>query len=180
MEQERRKKRGVISVKRPRQQPSRYNFDQSQKDTTSNSWRTTKVNPCPIPSCRRDEPPAWSSFLQRFSSIGVLVPGTRYTRSASLASTRYTEHGLYRHPLNKRSMKASTWAALALCAGRAHPSGAAAGGDQCDVVCGAIKSEVSSSEACAKARKSLPRPKIGHICQVGSRGAWCSTAVYFQ
>lgn len=62
-------------------------------------------------------------------------------------------------------MKASTWAALALCAGRAHPSGAAAGGDQCDVVCGAIKSEVSSSEACAKARKSLPRPKIGHICQ---------------
>lgn len=65
-------------------------------------------------------------------------------------------------------MKASTWAVLALCVGRALPSGAAAGGDQCNVVCDTIKSETSSSEACAKARKSLPRPKIGRICQVCS------------
>lgn len=161
---ERRKKRGVISVKRPRQQPSRYNFDQSQKDTTSNSWRTTKVNPCPIPSCLMNH------LLVIISSSALLLD--RGPRIYEVPLSRlYQVHGTRTtgiSSISRRSMKASTWAALALCAGRAHPSGAATGGDQCDVVCGAIKSEVSSSEACAKARKSLPRPKIGHICQVCS------------
>lgn len=66
-------------------------------------------------------------------------------------------------------MKAPTWVALALCIGRALPSKTVSGDhiDQCEVVCHAIKSEISSAEACTKARKSLPRPKIGRVCQVG-------------
>lgn len=62
------------------------------------------------------------------------------------------------------SRKASVWVALLLytvCA--VH---LVAGDDQCGLACESIRTELSSSEACAKARKSLPRPKIGHLCQV--------------
>ncbi|CAB1106328.1 unnamed protein product [Ectocarpus sp. CCAP 1310/34] len=57
----------------------------------------------------------------------------------------------------------SSWAALTLCADGIVRSA----GDQCSTICDLIKAEVSSSEACAKSRKSLPRPKIGRVCQEG-------------
>ncbi|CAN0441782.1 unnamed protein product [Ectocarpus sp. 12 AP-2014] len=57
----------------------------------------------------------------------------------------------------------SSWVALTLCADGIVRSA----GDQCSTICDLIKAEVSSSEACAKSRKSLPRPKIGRVCQEG-------------
>ncbi|CBJ31436.1 hypothetical protein Esi_0256_0004 [Ectocarpus siliculosus] len=57
----------------------------------------------------------------------------------------------------------SSWAALTLCADGIVRSA----GDQCSTICDLIKAEVSSSEACAKSRRSLPRPKIGRVCQEG-------------
>lgn len=41
---------------------------------------------------------------------------------------------------------------------------------QCKVACASIQGDLSSVDACAKPRKTLPRPKIGHICQVGEGG----------
>lgn len=38
--------------------------------------------------------------------------------------------------------------------------------DQCRVACDLIRSDMSSADACAKARKNMPRPKIGRICEV--------------
>lgn len=58
--------------------------------------------------------------------------------------------------------KASTWVTLALCTECALRSA----GDLCRAVCDTARVEISSSEACAKSRKSLPRPKIGRVCQV--------------
>lgn len=61
----------------------------------------------------------------------------------------------------KFSLKVSTWATLVQFAECSVPAA-----HQCSSTCELIKGEISSSEACAKSRKSLPRPKIGRVCQV--------------
>lgn len=52
--------------------------------------------------------------------------------------------------------------------------------DHCNTVCESIRGQLSSTDACAKARKILPRPKIGRICQVETRGNKCCIGVAKQ
>lgn len=73
-------------------------------------------------------------------------------------------HRCVRANMARRSRKAPTLAALVLFTGCVLRL--VVGDEQCNVACASIKAETSSSEACSKARKSLPRPKIGRVCQV--------------
>lgn len=64
----------------------------------------------------------------------------------------------------RRTITDSAWVIFALCLRSALC--ADSGKDFCSAVCALIKADLYSSDSCAKARRSLPRPTIGLVCQV--------------